>query len=75
MACSTTAEPQWRLVNDTDVAIPLLLSSKGYALMWNTASLTYVDNRFPLDLSLSSLAGHSVDYYFIYGPEMDRIDP
>lgn len=59
--------------DNTDVAIPLLLSTKGYALMWNTASLTYVDNRFPLDLSLSSLAGHSVDYYFIYGPEMDQI--
>ncbi len=59
--------------NNTDVAIPLLLSSKGYALMWNTASLTYVDNRFPLDLSISSLAGHAVDYYFIYGPEMDQM--
>jgi alpha-D-xyloside xylohydrolase len=33
--------------NNTDVAIPLLVSSKGYALMWNTAALTYVDNRFP----------------------------
>jgi alpha-D-xyloside xylohydrolase len=59
--------------NNTDVAIPLLLSSKGYALMWNTASLTYVDNRFPLELNLRSLAGHAVDYYFIYGPEMDPI--
>jgi len=59
--------------NNTDVAIPLLLSSKGYALMWNTASLTWVDNRFPLELNLRSLAGHSVDYYFIYGPEMDQI--
>ena len=59
--------------NNTDVAIPLLLSSKGYALMWNTASLTYVDNRFPLELNLRSLAGHAVDYYLIYGPEMDRI--
>jgi len=59
--------------NNTDVAIPLLLSTKGYGLMWNTASLTYVDNRFPLELNLSSLAGHSVDYYFIYGPEMDQI--
>jgi alpha-D-xyloside xylohydrolase len=59
--------------NNTDVAIPLLLSSKGYALMWNTASLTLVDNRFPLELNLRSLAGHSVDYYFIYGPEMDQI--
>ncbi|HME00758.1 MAG TPA: TIM-barrel domain-containing protein [Terriglobia bacterium] len=59
--------------NNTDVAIPLLLSSKGYALMWNTASLTLVDNRFPLELNLRSLAGHSVDYYFIYGPEMDQV--
>ena len=59
--------------NNTDVAIPLLLSSKGYALMWNTASLTYVDNRFPLELNLDSLAGHSIDYYFVYGPQMDQI--
>jgi Domain of unknown function (DUF4968) len=57
--------------NNTDVAIPLLLSSKGYALLWNTASLTYVDSRFPLELNLDSLAGHSIDYYFIYGPEHD----
>jgi len=32
--------------NNTDVAIPLLVSSKGYALLWNTASFTYADNRF-----------------------------
>jgi alpha-D-xyloside xylohydrolase len=59
--------------NNTDVAIPLLLSSKGYALLWNTASLMYVDNRFPLELNMRALAGRSVDYYFIYGPEMDPL--
>ncbi len=59
--------------NNTDVAIPFLMSSKGYALLWNTAALTYVDNRFPLELTLSSIAGHSIDYYFIYGPEMDAV--
>ena len=59
--------------NNTDVAIPLLVSSRGYALMWNTAALTYVDNRFPTDLIFSAIAGKSVDYYFIYGPEMDTI--
>ncbi len=59
--------------NNTDVAIPLLVSSKGYALLWNTASFTYADNRFPLALNLTSLAGDSVDYYMIYGPEMDQI--
>jgi len=59
--------------NNTDVAIPLLVSSKGYALLWNTAALTYVDNRFPLDLTLSSIAGQSIDYYFLYGPEIDTV--
>jgi len=59
--------------DNTDVAIPLLVSSRGYALMWNSAALTYVDNRFPLDAIFSSIAGKSVDYYFLYGPEMDTI--
>jgi alpha-D-xyloside xylohydrolase len=59
--------------NNTDVAIPLLVSSKGYALLWNTASFTYADNRFPLESTFTSLAGDSVDYYMIYGPEMDQI--
>jgi alpha-D-xyloside xylohydrolase len=59
--------------NNTDVAMPLLVSSKGYAVMWNTASFTNVDNRFPLELNLSSLAGQAIDYYVIYGPELDQI--
>ena len=59
--------------DNTDVAIPFLVSSKGYALLWNTASLTHVDNRFPLDLIFTSIAGKSVDYYFVYGPEIDTI--
>lgn len=61
------------LQNNTDVAIPFLVSSKGYAVMWNTASETEVDNRFPLLLRFTSRAGSAVDYYFIYGPEMDQI--
>jgi len=59
--------------NNTDVAIPLLVSSKGYALMWNSAAFSYADNRFPLELQFRSIAGDAVDYYFIYGPEMDQI--
>jgi alpha-D-xyloside xylohydrolase len=59
--------------NNTDVAIPLLISSKGYALQWNTAALTYADNRFPLKFKFTSLAGDAVDYYLIYGPEIDQI--
>ncbi len=59
--------------DNTDVAIPLLISSKGYGLMWNTAAFTYVDNRFPTEIVFSSMAGKSVDYYFLYGPEMDAV--
>ncbi|HEY1210644.1 MAG TPA: TIM-barrel domain-containing protein [Terracidiphilus sp.] len=59
--------------NNTDVAIPLLVSSKGYAILWNTASFSYMDNRFPLDLSFESMAADQVDYYVLYGPEMDKI--
>ncbi|MGD0631131.1 MAG: hypothetical protein ABR987_17520, partial [Terracidiphilus sp.] len=47
--------------NNTDVAIPLLISSKGYGLLWNTAALSYFDNRFPLDMKLTSMAGKSID--------------
>ncbi len=59
--------------DNTDVAIPLLVSSKGYGILWNTASFTYVDNRFPLSLNFDSMAGDQVDYYVLYGPAMDSI--
>jgi alpha-D-xyloside xylohydrolase len=58
---------------NTDVAIPLLLSSKGYGILWNTASLSSMDNRFPLDLKFTSAGTSQVDYYVLYGPSMDRI--
>ena len=59
--------------NNTDVAIPFMISSKGYGLIWNTAAFTYVDNRFPLELTFTSIAGKSIDYYFLYGPEIDTV--
>lgn len=59
--------------NNTDIAIPLLVSSRGYAILWNTASFTYVDNRFQRELTFDSLATEGVDYYVLYGPEIDDI--
>ena len=59
--------------DNTDVAIPLLMSNKGYGLLWNTSSLTYFDNRYPQVFSLSSAAANAIDYYFIYGPEFDQV--
>ena len=59
--------------DNMDVAVPLFISSKGYGLLWNTASLTYADNRYPPALSFRTLSADAIDYYFIYGPEMDNI--
>lgn len=59
--------------NNTDVAIPFLVSTKGYGIMWNTAAFSYADNRFPLEFSFTSDAVNAIDYYLILGPEMDQI--
>jgi alpha-D-xyloside xylohydrolase len=58
---------------NTDVAIPLLLSTKGYGLFWNTAAKSQFDNRFPSELRISSAASNAIDYYFIYGPSFDEL--
>ena len=59
--------------NNTDIAIPLLVSSRGYAILWNTASFSYADNRFPLELNLESMAVPQIDFFVLYGPQMDAI--
>jgi len=59
--------------NNTDISIPLVLSSKGYGILWNTASFGYADNRFPLELNLEAYAADHLDYYILVGPAFDRI--
>ena len=56
-----------------DAVIPVLLSSKGYALLWDSASITTVDvgDSVANRMSWSSEAGDAVDYYFCYGPDPD----
>ncbi len=58
---------------NTNIAIPLLVSTLGYGLLWNTAAKSYFDNRFPTELKLSAEAADAIDYYVLYGPSMDRI--
>ncbi|HTX76160.1 MAG TPA: TIM-barrel domain-containing protein [Terracidiphilus sp.] len=58
---------------NTDVALPLLLSTNGYGILWNTASHSWFDNRFPTEMTLSAEAADAIDYYFLYGPEFDQI--
>lgn len=58
---------------NTDVAVPLLVSSNGSAILWNTASRSWFDNRFATELKLTADAADAIDYYFLYGPEIDAL--
>lgn len=58
---------------NTDVAVPLLISTNGYGILWNTASKSWFDNRFASELKLKTEAADAIDYYFLYGPEVDQI--
>jgi alpha-D-xyloside xylohydrolase len=58
---------------NTDIALPLLISSNGSAILWNTASRSWFDDRFPPELKLAADAADAIDYYFLYGPELDSI--
>jgi alpha-D-xyloside xylohydrolase len=56
-------------------AIPVLLSNKGYGLLWDNYS---VSNFYGAEAANSkykyiSESGNMVDYYFFYGPDFDRI--
>ena len=59
--------------DNTNTSIPLLLSSKGYAIFWNNGSRSKFTNRFVHAMYLSSEVSDSMDYYFFYGPEFDRL--
>ncbi len=61
------------LQENQDAVIPVLLSSKGYALLWDSAAITTVDvvSSISNRVSWSSEAGDAVDYYFCYGPDPD----
>jgi alpha-D-xyloside xylohydrolase len=58
---------------NSEIAVPLLLSSKGYGLFWNNTSVSKVNNRFIHYLYVSSDVADVIDYYFFYGPEFDKI--
>jgi alpha-D-xyloside xylohydrolase len=56
-------------------AIPVLLSTKGYGLMWDnySASNFYGAEDGNTTFKYVSESGKMVDYYFFYGPAFDQI--
>ena len=58
---------------NTNIAIPLLVSTNGYGIFWNNPSRSEMNNRFIHAMYLTAEVADRIDYYFIYGPEPDRI--
>ncbi|MBK0378667.1 glycoside hydrolase family 31 protein [Mucilaginibacter segetis] len=56
-------------------AIPVLLSTKGYGLMWDNYSASNFYGAVDGDTKFKyvSESGKQVDYYFFYGPDFDQI--
>jgi alpha-D-xyloside xylohydrolase len=56
-------------------AVPVLLSTKGYGLMWDnySASNFYGAEEGNTKFRYVSESGNMTDYYFIYGPGFDQI--
>src|SRR6516225_3334662 len=58
---------------NSNISVPFLLSSKGYGIFWNNTSRSRFNNRFANYLYISSEVADVIDYYFLYGPELDKV--
>jgi alpha-D-xyloside xylohydrolase len=59
--------------DNTNIAVPFLVSSNGYGIFWNNDSRSRFNNRFANYLYISSEVADVVDYYFLYGPDLDKV--
>jgi alpha-D-xyloside xylohydrolase len=59
--------------DNSNIAVPFLVSSNGYGIFWNNDSRSRFNNRFANYLYISSEVADVIDYYFFYGPELDKV--
>jgi alpha-D-xyloside xylohydrolase len=59
--------------DNTNISVPFMVSSRGYGLFWNNDSRSKFNNRFLHYLYVSSEVADTIDYYFFYGPELDKV--
>jgi alpha-D-xyloside xylohydrolase len=65
-----------RILNsNTQINVPLLMSSKGYGVFWDNYSTSdfYGAEAAGTQYRYVSEAGDQVDYYFFYGPSIDQV--
>jgi alpha-D-xyloside xylohydrolase len=56
--------------SNTEIAIPIIHSVKGYAVYWDNYAPTIYKDSYE-GLSFTSSSGKCIDYYFMYGKDMD----
>lgn len=58
-----------------EIALPFLVSNRGYGILWDNYSLTKFDGDVSSNArySFTSESGTMVNYYFLYGPTIDRV--
>jgi alpha-D-xyloside xylohydrolase len=59
--------------DNSNISIPFMVSSKGYGIYWNNDSRSRFNNKFANYLYVSSEVADVIDYYFIYGPDLDKV--
>jgi alpha-D-xyloside xylohydrolase len=59
--------------DNSNISVPMLVSSNGYGIFWNNDSRSRFNNRFANYMYISSEVADNIDYYFFYGPELDKI--
>ncbi len=65
-----------RILNvNTEINVPLLVSNRGYGIFWDNYSTSdfYGADSGNTRYRYVSEAGEMVDYYFFYGPSLDRV--
>lgn len=58
-----------------EVAVPVLVSSRGYGVFWDNPSITDVDagENDSNTLAWTSESADAIDYYFLFGPDLDQV--
>ena len=75
LAINYKGRNQQMLIKYMTGAIPVMLSTKGYGLLWDnySASNFYGTEAGNTQYKYVSESGKMIDYYFFYGPDFDRI--
>jgi alpha-D-xyloside xylohydrolase len=63
----------WLKQRNMFIAIPFLISTKGYGILWDNSSITTFSDNSSDGAYFESEIGDAIDYYFIVGKNMDNV--